>query len=156
MEVNVVKAAPDSMADCVEALENSQLGKLYFSAEGSAQSVLTEGFEKGEIYIAKDSADNFLGFLWYVKNAMFHSFPFLHIIAVKQQYRGMGIGGKMLQFFEEQCFPVSSKVFLVVADLNPQAKKFYEKMGYESVGKIPGLYRDGITEDLMMKKRPEA
>ena len=155
MEINIVKAARQNMADCVEALECSLLGKYYFSAEGSAGHILEEGFEKGEIYIAQDSAGNFLGFLWYIKNAMFHSFPFLHIIAVKQQYRGMGVGRQMLQFFEEQCFSSNSKVFLVVADFNPQARKFYEQMGYKKLGEIPGLYRESITETLMMKRRPE-
>jgi ribosomal protein S18 acetylase RimI-like enzyme len=48
-------------------------------------------------------------------------------------------------------FTDSSKVFLVVADFNPEAKRLYERMGYRQVGAIPGLYRDGVTEYLMMK-----
>jgi len=151
MEIHIVRAHKKHMADCAEALVNSELGSQYFSAEGSAQKVLKEGFDKKQIYIAQDNDKNCLGFLWYVPNAMFHSFPFLHIIAVKQQYRNMGIGRKMIEFFEEKCFQKSSKVFLVVADFNPQAKKLYEKMGYTHVGTIPSLYRDGIEENLMMK-----
>jgi len=40
-----------------------------------------------------------------------------------------------------------------VADFNPEAKRFYEKNGYRQVGEIPGLYREGITEYIMMKEK---
>jgi len=44
-------------------------------------------------------------------------------------------------------------VFLVVADFNPEAKRLYEHLGYRQVGEIPGLYKAGVTEYLMMKER---
>ena len=40
-----------------------------------------------------------------------------------------------------------------VADFNPEAKRFYEKNDYRQVGEIPGLYREGITEYIMMKEK---
>jgi ribosomal protein S18 acetylase RimI-like enzyme len=46
---------------------------------------------------------------------------------------------------------MADKVFLVVADYNPDAKRFYERNGYQQVGKIPDLYRPGVTEYLMVK-----
>jgi ribosomal protein S18 acetylase RimI-like enzyme len=60
-----------------------------------------------------------------------------------------------LQFFEDICFKDYTKLFLVVADFNPDAKMLYEKVGYVEVGTIPSLYRAGITENLMMKSREE-
>jgi ribosomal protein S18 acetylase RimI-like enzyme len=44
-------------------------------------------------------------------------------------------------------------VFLVVADFNPEAKRLYESLGYRQVGVIPGLYKEGVSEQLMMKNR---
>jgi ribosomal protein S18 acetylase RimI-like enzyme len=41
----------------------------------------------------------------------------------------------------------------VVADFNPQAKKFYKDLGYKEVGVIPDLYKSGISEYIMMKLR---
>lgn len=70
--------------------------------------------------------------------------------AVEEAYRGQGIGKRLLGYFEE--LSARNKFFLVVADFNPDAKRFYENNGYCQVGEIPGLYRDGITEYLMMKK----
>ena len=63
----------------------------------------------------------------------------------------MGIGKALLEAFESMAFEISNKVFLVVADFNPSAKRFYGAHGYRQVGEIPGLYRPGITEYLMLK-----
>lgn len=46
----------------------------------------------------------------------------------------------------------SSKLFLVVADFNPGAKRFYIKNGFKEVGRIPDLYKNGVVESLMMKE----
>lgn len=58
----------------------------------------------------------------------------------------------MIDFLEKVICVDANKIFLVVADFNPEAKRFYEKVGYRQVGEMPGLYREGITEYLMMKE----
>jgi len=52
---------------------------------------------------------------------------------------------------ENIAFEYADKIFLVVADFNPEAKRFYENNGYHQVGEIPSLYRQGINEYIMMK-----
>lgn len=151
--MNIIKGSIEYINDCEDALVNSELGKRYFSQKGSARKALQEGFAKGEIYIALDASKGCKGFIWFILDGIFHSFPYLHIIAVKQESRNEGIGKKLLKFFEDSCFKDYSKLFLVVADFNPDAKILYEKIGYIQVGTIPSLYREGITEHLMMKSR---
>lgn len=153
--MTIIKGSIEYINDCEDALVNSELGKRYFSQKGSARKVLQEGFAKGEIYIALDASEGCKGFIWFILDGIFHSFPYLHIIAVKQESRNEGIGKKLLKFFEDSCFKDYSKLFLVVADFNPDAKILYEKIGYIQVGTIPSLYREGITEHLMMKSREE-
>jgi ribosomal protein S18 acetylase RimI-like enzyme len=153
MKMTIIKGSIEYINDCEDALVNSELGKRYFSQKGSARKALQEGFAKGEIYIALDSCESCKGFIWFILDGIFHSFPYLHIIAVKQESRNQGIGKKLLKFFEDNCFKDYSKLFLVVADFNPDAKILYEKIGYIQVGTIPSLYREGITEHLMMKSR---
>jgi len=153
--MNIIKGSIEYINDCEEALVNSELGKRYFSQKGSARKALQEGFTKGEIYVAIDTNKDCKGFIWFILGGIFHSFPYLHIIAVKQESRNQGIGKKLLKFFEDSCFKDYSKLFLVVADFNPDAKILYEKTGYIQVGTIPSLYREGITEHLMMKSREE-
>lgn len=93
------------------------------------------------------------GVYLFIASGAFHSFPYLHIIAVREEFRGLGIGKKLLSFFEEMVFPHTSKVFLVVADFNPDAKRLYESLGYQQVGVLPNLYKEGVTEYLMMKEK---
>jgi len=82
----------------------------------------------------------------------FYRFPFLHVIAIVPQHRNKGIGTKHLNYFENLAFENADKIFLTVADFNPKAKQLYERLGYQQVGLIPSLYRDGVNESLMMKK----
>jgi ribosomal protein S18 acetylase RimI-like enzyme len=153
MDITVIKGSIDYINDCEDALVNSELGKRYFSEDESARKALEEGFDRDEIYIAIDNNNNCKGFIWIIFNGIFHSFPYIHIIAVKSEYRGQGIGQLLLQFAEKECYEKNSKLFLVVADFNPNAKRLYKKIGYSEVGKLPNLYRDGITEYLMMKSK---
>jgi ribosomal protein S18 acetylase RimI-like enzyme len=153
MDIRIIKGNIEHLKDCEEALQNSELGRRYFSREYSAQKALQEGFAKDEIYVAVNSNNLCIGFLWFIAEGAFHAFPYLHIIAVKDEYRSQGIGKKLLKFFEDVCFEEVSKVFLVVADFNPDAKRLYESIGYTEIGPIPDLYRPGITEHLMMKTR---
>lgn len=153
MELNICKGNINNISDCEVALSDSELGRRYFSTPGSARKTLEEGFQKEEIYVAVDQNGNCCGFLWNIFKGIFHSFPYIHIVAVKEEMRGLGIGKKLLRFAEDLCFQTTSKIFLVVADFNPDAKRLYEKVGYTEVGLIPSLYRQGINECLMMKAK---
>ena len=141
------------LKDCEEALIHSELGRRYFSQTGSARSSLEKGFENDEIYVALDDSNICIGFVWVITNGAFHSFPYIHIIAVKSESRGQGIGKLLLQHVEDVYYSNNSKLFLVVADFNPEAKRLYQSIGYTVIGDIPDLYRKGITECLMMKTK---
>jgi ribosomal protein S18 acetylase RimI-like enzyme len=151
MNITVIKGSIEYIDDCDKAIVDSELGKRYFQTNGSARRALEEGFSKDEIYVAVDNDNACYGFIWIIKKGIFHAFPYIHIIAVKKDFRGKGIGKLLLQCAEKQCFEESSKLFLVVADFNLNAKRLYERIGYSEVGEIPSLYRSGITEYLMMK-----
>lgn len=152
MDICIKKGTLEYLNDCEEALINSELGRRYFTNEGSGKKAILEGLEQGTLYTALLN-DICVGFLFYLPKGAFHSFPYLHLIAVKEEYRSKGIGKKLLDFLEETVFVNNSKIFFVVADFNPEAKRFYERNGYRQVGEIPNLYRKGITEYLMMKEK---
>ncbi len=152
MSITVIKGSINHLNDCEDALVDSELGKRYFSEKGSARKSLEEGFCKNEIYVAIEN-NKCMGFIWVIFNGIFHSFPYIHIVAVKSEVRGQGIGEELLRFVENEYFCNYSKLFLVVADFNPKAKRLYERIGYSEIGKIPDLYRKGISECLMMKSK---
>lgn len=153
MNIAINEADISQMNDFVEALENSELGNRYFSEVGSARKSLEEGIKNDYIYSALDSDGKCVGFVWVIQNGIFHSFPYIHIIAVKKEARGQGIGKLLLKHVEDVYFEKKSKLFLVVADFNPDAKRLYQEVGYTIIGDIPSLYRNGISECLMMKAR---
>ena len=62
-----------------------------------------------------------------------------------------GIGKALLNYSENIAYEMADKLFLVVADYNPAAKRFYERNGYQQVGELANLYRPGVTEYLMVK-----
>lgn len=152
MNFKIQKGTIEYLKDCKEVLSDSELGRVYFEKENSAENAIREGLEQGTLYVALDN-EVCVGFMWYLPEGAFHAFSYLHIMAVKSDYRGNGLGTKLMNFFEELVFEKSSKVFLVVADFNPEARKLYERQGYKKVGELPSLYREGITEYLMMKNR---
>ncbi len=156
MNITISRADASHVPDCVAALDNSELGRVYFPSEENALASITEGMSRDEVFVAVDEAGECVGFIWFVFGGAFHSFPYLHVIAVKAEHRGEGVGKKLLQFFEEGVFADSAKAFLVVADFNPDARRLYERLGWRQVGAIPGLYREGVTEYLMMKERGPA
>lgn len=152
MNIEIVRGSQKHLDDCEEALLNSKLGKMYFENEGSGKRAIQEGLEQGNLYVALYNGEC-VGFIFYLPKGVFHSFPYIHLISVKEAYRSKGIGKKLMDFLEELVFVNKDKIFLVVADFNPEAKHFYQKIGYHQVGEIPSLYRKGITEYLMMKER---
>lgn len=152
MNIEIVRGSQKHLDYCEEALLNSELGKRYFENEGSGKRAIQEGLEQENLYVALYN-DECVGFIFYLPKGAFHSFPYIHLISVKEAYRSNGIGKKLMDFLEELVFVNKDKIFLVVSDFNPEAKHFYQKIGYHQVGEIPSLYRKGITEYLMMKER---
>jgi ribosomal protein S18 acetylase RimI-like enzyme len=153
LNILIKKADRSHLGDCLVALRNSRLGQEYFASEAKALAALTAGIAQEEVFVAVSEEAGCLGFIWFILGGAFHSFPYLHIIAVKEAFRGRGIGTRLLDYFERAVFTDFSKVFMVVADFNPDARRLYESLGYRQVGVIPGLYKEGVTEYLMMKER---
>lgn len=150
-----IKFADMGYIDClVEILQNSDLGKAYFSDYEKAANMLTYAVGQNSVYVALDEKGKCLGFIYYMTNGVFGSYPYLHIVAVKEEYRSYGIGRQLMKYFEDNASDSpSAKYFLTVDDFNPRAKKLYENLGYQCVGELPDFYKKGINCYLMMKRR---
>lgn len=68
-------------------------------------------------------------------------------IAVREEFRRQGIGGKMLEYFIENFKPES--IFLEVRDSNINAQKMYEKYNFKYIGIRKGYYEGGEDALLM-------
>ena len=149
-ESTFAKGNEQQLKDCRDALCRSTLGERYFSSPGSAENAILEGIRQENLYVAF-IGEECVGFTYIIPKGAFHSFPYLHIIAVKEEYRNKGIGKALLDYSENIAYEMADRIFLVVADYNPDAKRFYERNGYQQVGEIPNLYRPGVTEYMMAK-----
>lgn len=153
MNIKIINAKVKHIEECIEILQNSDLGRTYFTNREKAEVMLTNGISKTGVSVAIDENEKILGFIYYMPNGVFGSYPYLHIIAVKEEYRNLGIGKQMMKYFEENASDhISTKCFLTVDDFNPKAKKLYEVLGYQCVGILPDFYKKGTTCYIMMKE----
>ena len=134
------RAAQENIVVCRDIIWDSELFRTYFVTRQIVEDSLRSRFGAEELYLSLDEEGQPEGVLWFTWQGAFHSFPYLHILAVKESSRSRGVGSRLLMFFEEQAFAKANQAFLVVAHTNP-AKALYERQGYEEVGAIPGLYR---------------
>jgi ribosomal protein S18 acetylase RimI-like enzyme len=155
MDVSIVRGDHGHLEDCVEALVHSDLAKVYYPTKESAESLLKEGIEKQEIYVALDERFECVGYIWFAQFKMFYNFPYVRQIAVRKEFRRQGIGKKLLSFVEEIAFKDWPKLFLTVSDFNKRAKKLYQEIGFDEVGFVPDLFKDGVAEHVMVKVRKD-
>ena len=76
---------------------------------------------------------------------------YLKSIAVKPGWRGKKLGENMMAFIEKKIFSTSANLFLCVSSFNPQAQRFYAKLGYEKIGVLENYLVEGHDEILMRK-----
>lgn len=150
MELRIVPGTTEHLFDCKEAFRDSELGEAYYSEE-VATSRLTEALCKGEIFVALDESSHCLGYIWIALKGMFDHFPYCRLLAVRKECRGRGIGTALVKYYEMVGFANSTKLFILVSDFNSRAKKLYERLGYKQVGFIPDLFKNGVSEYILVK-----
>ena len=153
---NIIKATKDDLPTLATMLFNSEIGRKYYPTYETLYSLMEESSDNDLFYMLLHK-EEIAGFIWFQKNGAFHTFTYLHMIFVKEEYRGHGYGKKLLDYLEEASLyadgkkKLQSKVFLLVGDWNHSAINFYDHVGYTKLSTIPGLFRKRIDEQLMMK-----
>ena len=150
---SVVTARDYQIPGCLSILMDSILGK-YFGPD-LARKLLTEGCHRGEL-VAVEENGQVLGFYVLANQATFLVFPYLHLLAVKTDHRSRGIGTTLLAHLEKSVletpgYPFRPKIFLLVAEENARAIRFYERCGYSKQAVFDDMFDEGDTELLFMK-----
>lgn len=78
---------------------------------------------------------------------------YIQLLAVHPDWRGRGVGTRLIRWAEERIFQQSPNVFLCVADFNHRAREWYERLGYRPIGGLPDFVVNGRSEILMRKTR---
>jgi [ribosomal protein S18]-alanine N-acetyltransferase len=89
------------------------------------------------------------GFVILVMHGAFTGY--IQSVCVAPERRGRGLGRRLMAFAEERILRETPNVFLNVASFNPDARRLYERLGYEVVGELRDYIVPGHSEILMRK-----
>ena len=106
-----------------------------------------EGIGK-EVYILKKE-EEILGFVILQIAGTFRGY--IQTLCINENYRGQGLGKKLLTFCEERIRQISPNIFICVSSFNTGALKLYQAMGFTLVGELENFVRNGFTELLLRK-----
>jgi ribosomal protein S18 acetylase RimI-like enzyme len=72
-------------------------------------------------------------------------------LAVHRDWRNRGVGTQLMRYAEDRILRDSPNVFLCVSSFNPNARRFYERLGFTQCGELTDLVVAGHSEVLMRK-----
>ena len=76
---------------------------------------------------------------------------YLQTIGVRVEARGQGVGTALIRAAEERIFQRGPNVFICVSAFNTDARRLYERLGYEMVGTLKDYLIAGYDEILLRK-----
>lgn len=79
--------------------------------------------------------------------------PLIEYLCVDEPSRNRGLGGALVNYFETKLFPHAHNLYLCVSDINPDAQRFYRRLGYGQIGAMGDFYRLHQTEFIYRKTR---
>jgi ribosomal protein S18 acetylase RimI-like enzyme len=92
------------------------------------------------------------GFILFIPEPVFARGGYLRAIGVAPEYLRQGIGRRLLLFAEHLTARHCQNMFLCVSSFNRAGQSFYRNLGYERVGKLPGLIRPEFSEYIYCKR----
>jgi ribosomal protein S18 acetylase RimI-like enzyme len=101
-----------------------------------------------ERYVATSEGE-VVGFILLTMQGTFTGY--IKSVAVREDWRGRGLGSRLLAFAEERILRESPNVFMCVSSFNPRARALYERLGYETVGELRDFIVRGHHERLLRK-----
>ncbi len=76
---------------------------------------------------------------------------YIQTVCVTPEFRGHGLGTRLVEFAEKRIFQESPNVFICVSSFNHGARKLYERMGYKMIGALTDYIVRGHSEFLLRK-----
>ena len=149
MNIRIVKADPARKEDYYDIMRDSNLDDHYGDV---LFDIVDDALARESLLIGEKSDGEAVGLIDCRWKGMFEVFPYLSLIGVKKQYRGMGVGHDLLKTYETISRSLGAeKIFLCVDAFNPRARRLYVSQGYQKYGFIPSLFKKGCDENIMMK-----
>src|SRR5687767_15990656 len=148
--------------DVISILENA--GNFTVDEVTTARELIDEWLEQGEesgylTYVLEEDSLGVLGYVCFGPTPLTEATYDLYWIAVdKSKHRG-GVGKRLLKFAEEEVERRGGRLLLIETSSQETyggTIQFYERTGYEMVGKIPDYYKAGDDKLIFAKRvKPE-
>lgn len=150
VEIDKLERADARFADavdvCARLMATSdpwlKLGRTYEDGVRLLQNPLAE------LYIAHEG-ETVIGFALLLMYGALRGY--IQSIGILPQWRGRGMGSRLLQAVEARVFSETPNVFLCVSSFNHDAQRWYQRMGYQVVGELKDYLVAGYSEILMRK-----
>ena len=105
-----------------------------------------------EVYVAaRNGSDEIVGFLILDMRGAFVGY--IQSVGIREDWRGKGLGSRLIDFAEARIFRDSPNVFICVSSFNDRARALYERLGYSVVGELRDYVVQGHSEWLLRKSR---
>lgn len=101
-----------------------------------------------ELYVAHSGAEP-TGFILLTMQGQFPGY--ITSVCVAASARGSGLGSQLVAYAERRIHRESPNVFLCVSSFNPDARRLYERLGFEFVGTLKDFLVEGYDELLFRK-----
>lgn len=125
----------------------------YGATPERVQARLESGIVGGDIVLTVDAdGTKGRGLAFCALTGMFDRSPYLRWLAIHPDHSGAGIGLAMLSAVEEAVKPHDRDLFLLAADFNSGARRFYERHGYQQMAVLPDYVVAGVAEVLYWKR----
>ena len=82
MNIAIKEAEEEHIIHCINILQNSEMGIVYFSDYKKAADLLLHALAQQGLFVALNENDDCLGFMYFMPKGVFGSYPYLHIIAI--------------------------------------------------------------------------
>jgi ribosomal protein S18 acetylase RimI-like enzyme len=103
-----------------------------------------------EVYVAaRNGSDEIVGFLILDMRGAFVGY--IQSLGIREDWRGKGLGSRLIGFAEARIFRDSPNVFICVSSFNDRARALYERLGYSVVGELRDYIVQGHSEWLLRK-----
>ena len=103
-----------------------------------------------EVYVAaRNDGAEIIGFVILDMRGGFVGY--IQTVAVHEDWRGRGLGSRLIGFAEQRILRDAPNVFICVSSFNERARELYERLGYEVVGELRDYIVHGHSEWLLRK-----
>ena len=144
-------AGDDEARACAEIMSTSEPWLTFGRGFDESYAIVRD--PNREVYVALDDAPGaalrIAGFVVLVMHGAFVGY--IQSLAVRDDWRGRGLGTALMEFAERRILRDTPNVFICASSFNPGARRLYQRLGYQVVGELPDYVVRGHAEVLLRK-----